>query len=76
MTFDPTITLGDVFYIAALIFALGMGWMRVRFIEQQVGELRKDNSRMQEVLITLTGQLQRVIGAFDLHVRVSRDEES
>lgn len=69
MHFNPTITLGDILYIVGLVFMLGMAWTRIKAVEIQIIDLRKDHQIVQQAIMTLTGHVQRVIGAFEMHVR-------
>jgi len=67
MQFDPTVTLGDLGFFISLIFMAGVAWMRLRALER--GQERMDTrvQRVEGVLLAQTRDLQRVIGAFEMH---------
>jgi len=69
MTFDPSITLGNVLTIASILVSVGVAWARLSFLEAQIRELKVDVRALQQVMITQAGELQKVIGQFELHTR-------
>mgnify|MGYP001564793695 CR=1 FL=1 len=60
--FISTMTFGDLLFLVGLVFYGGMSYAQLRTVATRM-------SRLEERVVTLTGELQRVIGAFELHVR-------
>lgn len=61
-SFIATMTFGDLLFLLGLIFYGGVSYAQLRAMSVRMG-------RLEERVIDLTGDLQRVIGAFELHVR-------
>lgn len=73
MTIDPTITFGNLLTVGAILLSVGFAWARLSFLETQIKELKASVILLQQVMTTQSGELQRVIGAFELHVRTQHE---
>lgn len=77
-TFSSVITFGDLCFLAGLLVTAGVGWARLQFLETSLAEFKREHSRradiIEEVVREQSSHLQRVIGAFELHVRMPHGE--
>lgn len=75
MTFDSTITLGDVAFVVTLIFMAGVAYQALRSLTRSQDKLELRVEKIEGVLTAQVGHLQRVIGAFEQHVRMPHTPE-
>ncbi len=68
-TFAPVVTFGDLMFVVSLVFFAGVGWAQLAVVQRQILALARRAEKIEERVIGLTAELQRVIGAFEMHVR-------
>ena len=60
--FISSMTFGDLLFLVGLVFYGGMSYSQLRTVGIRM-------TRLEERVVAMTDDLQRVIGAFELHVR-------
>lgn len=68
-----TLSLGDVLFVVVLLFTSGVSWGRMIALQKQIEKqsvlASTRSEKIEERLINLTSDLQRVIGGFEMHIR-------